>query len=41
MEVWFNPACSKCRTAVADLDAAGVDYTIRRYLDEPPTRADL
>jgi arsenate reductase (glutaredoxin) len=41
MEVWFNPACSKCRTAVTDLDAAGVDYTIRRYLDEPPTRAEL
>ena len=41
MEVWFNPACSKCRTAVADLDAAGVDYTIRRYLDEPPSRAEL
>jgi arsenate reductase len=41
MEVWFNPACSKCRIAVADLDAAGVEYTIRRYLDDPPTRADL
>jgi arsenate reductase len=41
MEIWFNPACSKCRTAVDDLDAAGVDYTIRRYLDEPPTRAEL
>lgn len=41
MEVWFNPACSKCRTAVADLDAARVEYTLRRYLDEPPTRADL
>jgi arsenate reductase len=41
MEVWFNPACSKCRTAVSDLDAAGVDYTVRRYLDDPPTRADL
>jgi arsenate reductase (glutaredoxin) len=41
MEVWFNPACSKCRTAVTDLDAAGVDYTIRRYLDEPPSRAEL
>ena len=41
MEIWFNPACSKCRTAVVDLDAAGVDYTIRRYLDEPPSRAEL
>lgn len=41
MEIWFNPACSKCRTAAADLDAAGVPYTVRRYLDEPPTRAEL
>ena len=41
MEIWFNPACSKCRTAAADLDAAGVEYTLRRYLDEPPTRAEL
>ena len=41
MEIWLNPACSKCRVAVADLDAAGVDYTVRRYLDDPPTRAEL
>jgi arsenate reductase (glutaredoxin) len=41
MEIWINPACSKCRTALADLDAAGVEYTVRRYLDEPPTRAEL
>jgi arsenate reductase len=40
-EIWFNPACSKCRTAVADFDEAGVEYTIRRYLDDPPTRAEL
>lgn len=41
MEIWLNPACSKCRTAVADLDAAGVEYTVRRYLDDPPTAAEL
>ena len=41
MEIWLNPACSKCRTAVADLDAAGVDSTVRRYLDDPPTPAEL
>ena len=41
MEIWLNPACSKCRTAVAGLDAAGVDYTVRRYLDEPPTADEL
>lgn len=41
MEIWLNPACSRCRTAVAELDAAGVSYTVRRYLDEPPTAAEL
>jgi arsenate reductase len=41
MEIWLNPACSKCRTAVADLDAAGMEYTVRRYLDDPPTAAEI
>ena len=41
MEIWVNPACSKCRAATEALDEAGVAYTVRRYLDEPPTRAEL
>ncbi len=41
MEIWINPACSKCRTATAALDEAGVEYTVRRYLDDPPTAAEL
>ena len=41
MELWLNPACSKCRVAVEELDAAGVDYTVRRYLDDPPDEATL
>jgi arsenate reductase len=41
VEIWLNPACSKCRTAVDELDAAGVRYTVRRYLDAPPTPAEL
>lgn len=41
MEIWLNPACSKCRTAVAELDAAGVEYAVRRYLDDPPTADEL
>ena len=41
MEIWLNPACSKCRTATAELDAAGVDYTVRRYLDDPPSVDEL
>lgn len=41
MEIWLNPACSKCRTAQAALDEAGIAYTVRRYLDDPPTAAEL
>lgn len=41
LEIWLNPACSKCRTAVAELEAAGVPHTVRRYLDDPPTAAEL
>ena len=41
MEVWFNPSCSKCRIARDELDAAGVEYTLRRYLDDPPTEDEL
>lgn len=41
MEIWINPACTKCRVAKAELDAAGVDYTERRYLDDVPTTTEL
>ena len=41
MEIWLNPACSKCRTARSALDEAGVEYTVRRYLEEPPTADEL
>ena len=39
--MYFNPSCSKCRSAKADLDAAGVEYVERRYLDDPPTVTEL
>lgn len=41
MEIWINPACSKCRTATSTLDEAGIDYTVRRYLEDPPTAEEL
>ncbi len=41
MEIWLNPACGKCRTAVAALDEAGVAHTVRRYLDDVPTVDEL
>ncbi|MFC9895645.1 arsenate reductase family protein [Nocardia sp. NPDC127579] len=40
-EIWHNPRCSKSRTAAAYLDEAGIEYTERRYLDNPPTAAEL
>jgi len=41
VEIWVNPACSKCRSALSLLDDAGVEYTVRRYLDDPPSPAEL
>lgn len=41
MEIWINPSCSKCRTAVGAFDEAGATYTTRRYLDDPPTIQEI
>ncbi|MFI9559583.1 arsenate reductase family protein [Nonomuraea endophytica] len=41
MEIWINPACSKCRSAISLLDAEQAEYTVRRYLDDPPTEAEI
>jgi arsenate reductase len=41
VEIWINPSCSKCRSALSILDAEGADYTVRRYLDEVPSRAEI
>ncbi|WP_018658568.1 ArsC/Spx/MgsR family protein [Actinomadura flavalba] len=40
-EIWHNPRCSKSRAAKAAFDEAGVAYTERRYLDDPPTAEEL
>lgn len=41
MEIWINPRCSKCRSALSLLDAQGAGYSVRRYLDDPPTMEEL
>jgi arsenate reductase len=41
MEIWVNPACSKCRAAVKLLDEEGATYTVRRYLEDPPSAEEL
>lgn len=39
--VYFNSRCSKCRTAQGILAEQGVDAEYVRYLEQPPTRAEI
>ncbi|WP_435970495.1 ArsC/Spx/MgsR family protein [Streptomyces sp. Qhu_M48] len=41
MEIWINPACSKCRSALTLLDAEGASYTVRRYLEDVPSPEEI
>ncbi|TLQ46425.1 arsenate reductase family protein [Streptomyces marianii] len=41
MEIWINPACSKCRSALRLLDEEGASYTVRRYLDDVPSEQEI
>ena len=39
--VFFNPACSNCRTAQGILAERGIDAELVHYLENTPTREDL
>src|SRR6202165_1991787 len=39
--LYYNPSCSKCRNAEALLANRGVEATVVRYLDDPPTPDEL
>lgn len=39
--IWHNPRCSKSRGALALLDEQGADVEQVRYLDTPPSRAEI
>ena len=41
MEIWINPACSKCRSAISLLDEEGAEYTVRRYLEDVPSADEI
>jgi arsenate reductase len=41
VEIWINPDCSKCRSALSILDAERAQYTVRYYLQQPPTVTEL
>ena len=41
LTLWHNQRCSKSRGACELLTDAGADFDEKRYLDDPPTAADL
>lgn len=40
-QLYFNPSCSKCRSAQSILDEHDVEAEVIRYLDTPPTVEQL
>lgn len=41
VRILHNPRCSKSRQALALLTERGIDPEVVRYLDDPPTEAEL
>jgi arsenate reductase len=41
LTIWHNQRCSKSRSAKDILEEAGVPFEERRYLEVPPTAAEL
>jgi arsenate reductase len=39
--IWHNPSCSKSRQALELLKERGYAPTVRQYLKDPPTEAEL
>ncbi len=39
--IYHNPKCSKCRTTLSILEEKGVDFEVIKYLESPPTAAEL
>ena len=41
LTIWHNPRCSKSRQTLELLRSRGIEPTIREYLKEPPSRAEV
>lgn len=41
VEIWHNPRCTKSRQTLALLEERGIEPTVVRYLDDPPTKTRL
>ena len=39
--LWHNPHCSKSRQTLALIEEAGAPVTVRRYLEDAPTRDEI
>jgi arsenate reductase len=39
--LWHNPRCSKSRQALALLESSDAELVVRRYLEDPPSAADI
>ncbi|WP_428541560.1 arsenate reductase (glutaredoxin) [Profundibacter sp.] len=39
--IWHNPRCCKSRATLALIEEAGITPTIRRYLDDAPSEAEI
>jgi len=39
--LWHNPRCSKSRQTLALIEEAGAPVTLRKYLEDAPTLAEL
>ena len=39
--IFFNPQCSKCRTALSLMQERGLEARVIRYLESPPTADEL
>lgn len=41
LTIWHNPRCRKSRETLALIEAAGVDVSVRRYLEDAPSVAEI
>jgi arsenate reductase len=41
LTIWHNPRCSKSRRALALIEEAGIEPSVRLYLDAAPSEAEL
>jgi arsenate reductase len=40
-QIYFNPSCSKCRSAQSILEEHHIEADVIRYLETPPSREEL